>query len=223
MDISGLERKLGYQFKDASLLQRALAHRSFGKNNNERLEYLGDSILNFLIAELLYQRFPDAVEGILSRLRANLVRGETLAKIAQRLNIGPHLLLGVGEMRSGGDNRDSILADSLEAIIAAIYLDSDINVCCERVLAWFAEEIEQISPDQIVKDPKSLLQEYLQGKQYPLPEYQLVAIRGKEHEQIFVVACKVTHLKQEVTAEGTSRRRAEQNAAALMLKQLEAV
>jgi ribonuclease-3 len=217
---SQLERQLGYVFKDISLLNRALAHRSFGKENNERLEFLGDSILNFLVAENLYKRFENAVEGVLSRLRAEVVKGETLAKVAVRLDIGPHLLLGTGEMRSGGEHRTSILADSVEAILAAIYLDAGIAACRERVYEWFEKELAEVSPDKIVKDPKSTLQEYLQGRQQPLPEYKLVATSGKEHEQIFKVECKVSLLEEPVIGESTSRRRAEQQAAANTLAEL---
>jgi ribonuclease III len=218
--IRRLEQKLGYSFNNAALLKQALTHRSMGRNNNERLEYLGDSILNFVIAEDLYQRFPLAVEGQLSRLRASLVKGVTLTKIARRLGVGPFLLLGQGEMKSGGEFRSSILADSVEAIIAAIYLDTNLDTCRQRILFWFQEEIAQVSPDHIVKDPKSTLQEYLQSKQHPLPEYELVEARGKEHEQVFVVSCKVALLDESVLGESTSLRRAEQRAAANVLAEL---
>lgn len=215
-----LEKKIGYTFKNKKLLDQSLAHRSFAKMNNERLEFLGDSILNFIIAEALYERFPTAVEGELSRLRASLVRGETLAKVSLNLDIGPHLLLGIGEMKSGGENRLSILADALEAIIAAIYLDSDLTVCRQQIYKWFADELNAVSLDKIIKDPKSELQEFLQSKQLPLPEYELIATTGKEHAQVFTVACHVALLKEAVIGQSSSRRKAEQTAAANTLNEL---
>ncbi|OGT31118.1 MAG: ribonuclease III [Gammaproteobacteria bacterium RIFCSPHIGHO2_12_FULL_35_23] len=215
-----LEKTIGYSFQQQELLKRALAHRSYGKQNNERLEFLGDSLLNFIVAEDLFKRFPDAVEGELSRLRATIVKGETLAKIALKLKLGSHLLLGSGELKSGGERRNSILADALEAIIAAIYLDAGLEICRERVLEWFVQELANISPDRIIKDPKSTLQEYLQSKQLPLPEYYLVATSGKEHEQIFTVECRVALLNHPVAGIETSRRRAEQQAASNALMEL---
>ena len=215
-----LEQSLGYSFNNTDLLNQALSHRSVGKKNNERLEFLGDSILNFVVAEELYQRFPKAVEGELSRLRATLVKGETLSRVALRLDIGPFLTLGQGEMKSGGERRASILADAVEAIIAAIHMDADLDICRQRILSWLKEDIDQISPETIVKDPKSTLQEYLQGRQLPIPEYTLVETRGKEHEQKFVIACKITILEEPVLGESTSRRKAEQRAAANVLTEL---
>jgi len=216
-----LEKTLGYTFNNADLIKQALSHRSCGKKNNERLEFLGDSLLNMMIAEALYQRFPQAMEGQLSRLRANLVRGETLAKVSMGFELGPHLLLGPGEMKSGGERRASILADTLEAIIAAIYLDSSFEVCRDRVLAWFSSYLAEVSPDNIVKDPKSTLQEYLQSRQLSLPEYELVETTGKEHKQQFKVACKVDLLTEPVEGMGSSRRRAEQQSAENVLEVLE--
>ena len=218
--IKGLEKALGYSFQKTELLKKALAHRSYGKENNERLEFLGDSLLNFIIAEDLFNRFPKAVEGELSRLRATLVKGETLAKIALKLKLGPYLLLGSGELKSGGEHRNSILADALEAVIAAIYLDTGLEVCRQCVLAWLKEELAYVSPDRIIKDPKSTLQEYIQSRQLPLPEYRLVATSGKEHEQVFTVECLVALLDHSVVGVETSRRRAEQQAAANALMEL---
>ncbi len=215
-----LEQRLGYEFKDRALLQRALAHRSYAKENNERLEFLGDSILNFIVAENLFTRFKGAVEGELSRLRAAVVKGETLAKVAVKLDLGPHLLLGAGEMRSGGEHRTSILADAVEAIIAAIYLDSNLECCRECIVAWFAEELAAVSPDRVMKDPKSTLQEYLQARQLPLPEYSLLETSGKEHAQVFTVVCRVALLKDPVQGISTSRRKAEQEAAKNVLLEL---
>lgn len=218
--MSTLEKKIGYEFQNKNLLANSIAHRSYAKSNNERLEFLGDSILNFVVADLLYHRFPQAVEGDLSRLRASLVRGDTLATVAVKLDIGPHLLLGVGEMKSGGENRTSILADALEAIIAAIYLDTGLEACRERIHEWLAEELAEVSPDKVTKDPKSQLQELLQAKQFPLPEYELISTSGKEHAQTFTIECRVPVLKKTVTGKSTSRRKAEQTAAANMLEEL---
>ena len=215
-----LERKLDYIFNNRSLLNLALAHRSYAKKNNERLEFLGDSILNFVVAENLYARFPDALEGELSRLRASVVKGETLSKVALKLDLGPHLFLGSGEMRSGGESRNSILADALEAIIAAVYLDSDLIKASECILRWFEKELQEVSPDSLVKDPKSSLQELLQSKQLPLPIYELASTTGKEHEQVFTIECRVALLDKPVLGESTSRKRAEQKAAANVLAEL---
>lgn len=215
-----LEKSLGYTFNTLDLLKQALAHRSYTKKNNERLEFFGDSILNMLIAECLYERFPDAAEGQLSRLRANLVRGETLAKVAIELDLGPHILLGPGEMKSGGERRASILADVIEALIAAIYLDSDLDACRECILTWFSAYLAEASPDSIVKDPKSALQEYLQSRQLPLPEYELTETIGKEHQRKFKVACKIDLLAEPIEGVGRSRRAAEQEAAENVLAEL---
>lgn len=215
-----LETIIGYVFKDRSFLDRALAHRSYGKDNNERMEFLGDSILNFVVAENLFERFPLAVEGELSRLRAAIVKGETLAKISRDLDLGSYLLLGSGELKSGGTHRTSILADVVEAIIAAIYLDGGMEACRAQILTWFQQELDRVSPDKIMKDPKSLLQEYLQARQLPLPDYVLVKTLGKEHEQTFVVECRTVLLQDPIAGESSSRRKAEQQAAENVLKEL---
>jgi ribonuclease III len=208
-----LMKRLGYTFKDIAFLALALSHRSFSKENNERMEFLGDSILNFVIAEALYVKFPEAVEGQLSRLRANIVNGNALAEVGVALKLGECLHLGVGEKRSGGHQRASIIADAVEAIIAAIYLDSDFLTVKQHILAWFEPLISDASLDKVIKDPKSALQELLQAQALALPEYDLIEAVGKEHEQTFKVACKVENLAEPIVGSGTSRRRAEQDAA----------
>ena len=212
-DFDKLTRFIGYEFQDSQLLKTALTHRSLGKNNNERLEFLGDSILGWVIAEALYQQFPFAKEGQLSRLRARLIKGQTLAKIAAEFKLGDHLRLGQGELKSGGFRRVSTLADALEAIIGAIYLDSDIATCRQVVLSWFNIRLESLSLASNLKDPKTLLQEYLQAHKYALPDYQVISTTGKEHEQVFKVVCRVEPLSKDVMGKGTSRRFAEQDAA----------
>ncbi len=212
-----LERKLGYTFKDPELAVLALTHRSYGGNNNERLEFLGDSIVNFLIAEDLYQRFPDAREGQLSRLRALMVRGRTLAELAREFELGDFLLLGSGELKSGGFRRESILADVVEALLGAIYLDTGMDACRERVQAWFSTRLIALSAtDQNNKDPKTRLQEYLQSRQQKLPEYELLSIEGKAHAQTFKVSCHIDGIKAS-EGEGSSRRIAEQQSASRAL------
>ena len=207
-----LMQKLQYQFKDTSLLKAALTHRSVRGENNERLEFLGDSLLNFIIGEQLYRTFPQAKEGDLSRLRASLVKGETLAEIAQEFELGDFLRLGPGELKSGGFARKSILADAFEAIIGAIYLDSNFESCRERVLDWFAERIKEIHLS-LQKDPKTRLQEYLQAQHLPLPKYEILAIEGEAHAQVFHIECKVPGLSFATSSIGPSRRKAEQYAA----------
>lgn len=215
----GLARKLGHRFTDTNLLTAALTHRSAGGLNNERLEFLGDSILNFLIAEYLYNRFPQYHEGQLSRLRASLVNGDTLAQLARELELGEYLILGPGELKSGGFRRDSILADALEAIFGAVYLDSDLARAKEIIMAVFSEVLEHLSPDQVLKDAKTRLQEYLQGRRLPLPEYELVSMAGEAHSQHFVIKCRVSGAEcEEFMGEGSSRRKAEQMAAEAVLK-----
>ncbi len=215
-----LEQRLGYHFKDKRQLQLALTHRSHGATNNERLEFLGDSILNFIIGEDLFTRFPEAREGQLSRLRSQLVKGETLAEIAREFELGECLILGEGELKSGGQQRDSILADSVEAIIGAIYIEQGLDVCRERVLAWFAVRLEQLSLNTSAKDSKSRLQEYLQAQRQPLPEYAVVQVGGEGHAQIFTIECRVVLSKQPTQATASNRREAEKQAATLMLAQL---
>jgi ribonuclease-3 len=211
---------LGCQFEDDSLLELALTHRSCGAVNNERLEFLGDAVLNQVIAAALYRQFPDASEGDLSRMRAALVRGETLAELALELELSDHILLGQGEMKSGGRRRASILADCLEAIIGAMSLDAERALVEERLLAWFGSRLEEVSPAQAAKDPKTTLQEYLQGRGMPLPDYQLLQIDGEDHRQQFTVRCHLPDLGLELDGAGSSRRRAEQAAADAALEAL---
>ncbi|WP_281646006.1 ribonuclease III [Parendozoicomonas sp. Alg238-R29] len=208
-----LERKLGYSFKDPDLAVLALTHRSCGGRNNERLEFLGDSIVNFLIAEDLFRRFPEAREGQLSRLRARMVRGQTLAELAREFGLGDFLLLGSGELKSGGFRRESILADVVEALLGAIYLDSGMETCRERVQVWYASRLSSLSvTDQHNKDPKTRLQEHLQSRQQKLPDYELLSIEGKAHAQTFKVCCHVEGLS-DTEGTGSSRRIAEQQSA----------
>lgn len=218
--VSKLYEVLGYTFNNQALLLQALSHRSARGENNERLEFLGDSIINFIIAEALFARCPDATEGQLSRLRANLVNGTTLAELAQEFKLGNYLRLGSGELKSGGFRRESILADAFEAIIAAIYLDSDIDVCKNCVLKWYQSRLDDLSSLTVPKDPKSELQEYLQARRLPLPHYEVTNIEGEAHQQIFYVQCKIDLLNEPTQASGASRRKAEQAAAAKILKNL---
>lgn len=219
--LDNLCRKLDYRFSDSALLKLALTHRSVGKNNNERLEFLGDSILSFVITSELYHRFPQLDEGRLSRIRASLVKGETLAKLAMELSLGDYLHLGSGELKSGGFRRESILADALESIFGAVYLDANIVTAERLILRLFDVRLQQLNPDVALKDPKTLLQEFLQAQQLPLPTYEVVEVHGKAHNQRFTVSCSVDSLAKAVLAEGTSRRKAEQNAAEKVLRQLE--
>jgi len=209
-----LATRLGYVFHDVQLLARALTHRSRGSQNYERLEFLGDSILNFLVADLLYDRYPHLTEGDLTRLRATLVRRETLATLARHLSLGDALELGGGELKSGGFDRDSILADSLEAVFGAVYKDGGQVAARDVILRLYAPVLQDIDPHAISKDPKTRLQEYLQGRSLPTPEYEVVSISGEAHQQHFVVRCRVSGLDEPVPGEGNSRRNAEQAAAA---------
>lgn len=219
-DIASLEQTLGYNFADPQLLTLALTHRSAAGRNNERLEFLGDSILNHIIAEALYQQFPGSKEGDLSRMRASLVKGETLAEVARELQLGDYLLLGPGERKSGGHRRDSILADAFEAIVGGILLDSDVEQCRRIVLAWFSLRLDQLDGASAEKDAKTQLQEYLQGRRNPLPEYELLGILGEDHKQRFHVACRIQKPALVVEGSGGSRRKAEQAAAHAALDML---
>ena len=217
-----LQRVLGYEFADTALLELALTHRSAGNRNNERLEFLGDSILNHIVAESLYRKFPEAREGDMSRMRSSLVKGDTLAEVARELELGEHLLLGAGERKSGGKRRGSILADALEAVIGAILLDSNVEACRERVLAWFDSRLKtlDLKAEGADKDPKTRLQEYLQGRRKPLPEYELLGVLGDDHDQQFHVACRLDKPALVVEGAGSSRRKAEQAAAKTALERL---
>jgi ribonuclease-3 len=215
-----LYRRLGYQFQNTALLEAALSHRSFKGNNNERLEFLGDSIVNFVIAAALFERCPHAKEGELSRLRASLVRGETLAELALEFNLGEYLRLGAGELKSGGWQRKSILADALEAVIAAIYLDAGLAICQSHVLRWFEQRLANVLEVANHKDPKSLLQEYLQARKLALPAYVITDILGEAHQQVFHVQCALADLSITTQGSGSSRREAEQQAAQQALTQI---
>ncbi len=211
-EIEQLMETLGHTFKDMALLERALTHRSIPGDNNERLEFLGDAVLSCIIAAELFQRHPGSREGDLSRMRSILVNGDMLGELAKDLDIGPHLHLGVGEAKTGGHQRKSILADALEAIIGAIYLDSGIDEARRCVLGWFGgrfDDLSGIAPD---KDPKSTLQEWLQAHKYPLPQYD-AEITGAAHAQTFYVTCQVEGLLHKSHGKSTSRRKAEQLAA----------
>ena len=218
--IDKLERKIGYQFNDADLIHLALTHRSAAGKHNERLEFLGDSILSFVIADDLYHRFPKVNEGDMSRMRATLVRGHTLAELGREFELGDYLKLGPGELKSGGFRRDSILADAVEAIIGAIYLDSDTETVRGIILSWYQSRLEAIQPGVSQKDPKTRLQEFLQGRRNPLPVYTVTNIKGEAHNHEFTVECEVAGVDKPVIGKGTSRRKAEQAAAETALEQL---
>jgi ribonuclease III len=220
-DFSGLYRAIAYQFNDSELLSTALTHRSFGAKNNERFEFLGDSILNFAIAETLFLKFPNAPEGDLSRLRAALVKGETLAELAGEMNLGAYLRLGEGELKSGGSQRPSILADAVEAIIGAIYLDASIDIAKNTVLTWYAERLQNITLVNSEKDPKTSLQEWLQARKRPLPQYDVIAVEGESHNQQFTVKCEINSKIPPTLGTANSRKMAEKEAASLMLNWLE--
>jgi len=218
-----LANRLPYRFVNVSLLTQALTHRSFSAQNNERLEFLGDGALNFIIAQQLFQRFQALAEGDLSRLRAQLVKEATLCEIAQSLDVGAALKLGEGEIKSGGWRRPSILADALEALVGAVYLDGGYAEAEAMVIALFADKLATIDPNVIDKDPKSLLQEHLQGQKLAVPEYKVTQLAGEAHAQLFVVECYIEKLNIRTAGEGTSRRIAEQQAANYALIALEKI
>ncbi|MBS0357835.1 MAG: ribonuclease III [Proteobacteria bacterium] len=220
-DYKKLADSLGYSFTDINLLEMALSHRSVSGTNNERLEFLGDSIVNYLIAEALFHQYGEAKEGDLSRLRSNLINGDTLAEIAKEFRMGDYLRLGPGELKSGGKQRTSILADAMEAVIAAIYLDGGMPACKERVLKWYGSRLN-FKTDSNIKDAKTRLQEYLQSKRLPLPKYSVSSISGEAHDQVFHVNCEIAELKIKVRGVGTNRRKAEQSAAEKALNKVEA-
>lgn len=214
-------RKLNYVFADPGLLGRALTHRSHGANHYERLEFLGDSVLNFAVSTELYHRFPDLTEGELTRLRASLVKQETLAQVARELALGESLRLGGGEMKSGGFDRDSILADALEAVFGAVYLDAGVERAKEVILRLYAPQIAALDPRSIPKDPKTQLQERLQKRALPTPAYLLLEAAGEPHRQTFLVECRIAELGLATRGEGHTRRHAEQQAARAALERLE--
>ena len=215
--------RIGHRFNAPQLLAQALTHRSAGAAHNERLEFLGDALVNLVVAEALYLRWPRADEGALTRARAELVRESALAAIARELDLGPRLTLGPGELKSGGHRRDSILADALEAVVAAIYLDSDFDHCRDVVLPWFEPALAALPPPHKVgKDAKTRLQEWLQARQRALPVYELVSESGDDHAKVFRVACALAEPALRAEGEGSSRRAAEQAAAESVLGQLDA-
>lgn len=220
-DRARLAGSLGYSFKNDGLLDVALTHRSVGGANNERLEYLGDAILNFLVAEALYQALPRAAEGVLTRLRATLVKRETLADVAREIGLGPAIRLGDGELKSGGWRRDSILANTLESVLGAIYLDAGLDAVRAAVLRLFATRLTHLPETSPDKDPKTTLQELLQARHQPLPAYRVIAEQGEAHERSFRVECSAAGLDSVVVAEGRSKRIAEQAAAAAALALLQ--
>jgi ribonuclease-3 len=217
LDVKLLQERLGYTFQKPDLLMQALTHRSHSKKNNERLEFLGDSVLNCTVAEMLYERYGDLDEGDLSRVRANLVKQQALYEIAQALQLSDCLRLGEGELKSGGFKRPSILADTFEAIVGAIFLDSGFEASKKVLRKWYSQILEHVDPRTLGKDDKTLLQEYLQGHQLPLPIYTVVATTGVAHNQQFEVECSIPSLKVTLNGKGASRRAAEQAAAKLSL------
>lgn len=221
-DNSVLCKRLSYQFKDPEFLVTAMTHRSASKEHYERMEFLGDAILNLIITDDLYHRFPGASEGKLSRLRASMVKGETLSQLAKQLELGDFLQLGSGELKSGGFRRESILADVFESIIGAIYLDGGYEPARRFVLAMFDERLENADINVNLKDPKTRLQEYLQARGVELPVYEILSTKGKAHNQTFEVACHVSITENSTLGRGNSRRKAEQEAAMQMLAHLEA-
>ena len=216
-----LSRTIGYGFSDVTILDKALTHRSAGGVNNERMEFLGDSILGFVIADILYATLDKADEGDMSRLRSSLVKGDTLAEIARDIELGKYIQLGPGELRSGGYARSSILADTFEAVIAAVYLDGGIEPAHKVITNLFKKWLANATTKKSLKDPKTRLQEYLQAGHHKLPKYTVLEVTGEQHNQHFVVKCDVEDLGQQAIAHGSSRRKAEQKAAENILRELE--
>ena len=212
-DLKILEKSIKYKFKDIALLELAMTHRSHSGKNNERLEFLGDSILNFILADLLFKKFSDLDEGDLSRLRSQLVKEEPLSKLGNGLNIGDFLNLGVGELKSSGWRRPSILADAFEALIGAIFIDGGMKSAYKFVDDSFADLIDNINPKEIHKDPKTILQEFLQAQKVPLPAYEVIHVEGEAHDQLFSVSCSVAKFDVKAEGGGRSRKIAEQEAA----------
>lgn len=216
-----LFKAIAYDFADQALIEQALTHRSAAKNHNERLEFLGDAVLGMVIAEALFEKFPKQPEGKLTRMRASLVNKDALAKIGKRLELGELVVLGSGEMKSGGHRRESILADCVEAILGAIYLDSGFDDARATIYKLYGEQLAQLDPDVQIKDSKTQLQEYLQSRKNPLPEYEVINISGKDHAQTFDVECRLETLGFTTNGRGRSRRIAEQKAAKAALEQLQ--
>jgi ribonuclease III len=221
MESAALCRRLGHTFRQAELLRQALTHRSHSLPHNERLEFLGDAVLNCAVARLIFHHFPDLSEGSLSRIRANLVNQKMLAELAQMLDLGKLIRFGEGELKSGGDKRPSILADALEAVIGAIYLDAGFEQAEKTVEILFAPFLGELNTHTLGKDPKTLLQEYLQSRKLALPRYAVVATRGEAHQQQFQVECVISRPEIRTLGEGASRRSAEQHAARQAYEQLQ--
>ena len=219
-DLAKLQTALGYQFKNTQLLKLALTHRSFGADNNERLEFLGDALLDLIVGESLFNNHPAADEGALSRMRSSIVNKSALADIGRELNLGEHIFLGSGELKSGGNSRDSILADTVEALAAAVYLDGGLAACQKLVDAW-AREFVRNPETRKIKDAKTRLQEKMQASGHGLPKYKVLAIEGEAHAQSFLVECRVEGLERGHQGRGSSKRAAEQQAALETLNSLE--
>ncbi|GGF75573.1 ribonuclease III [Alteromonas lipolytica] len=216
-----LSDRLGYRFADVELLKQALTHRSAAKEHNERLEFLGDAVLGMVVAQALYKRFPSVPEGKLTRMRSTLVKGETLAELGREADVGELLKLGPGELKSGGHRRSSIIADAMEAILGAIYLEAGMDTTAEVILRLWQSRIERLDPNEHPKDAKTRLQEFLQSRKLPLPVYEVVDISGKDHDQTFVVHCHIESMAKPMQGTGTSRRKAEQQAARNALEKLD--
>jgi ribonuclease-3 len=215
MSGTSVSERIGHQFGSAALLRQALTHRSYGATHNERLEFLGDSVLNCVISDLLYRRFPQLAEGDLSLLRASLVNQHALSGVAESLALGPELMMGEGELKSGGYRRPSILANALEAVIGAVFLDAGFVAAQEVIRGLFAAQLSAADPRTLGKDPKTLLQELLQARRMALPQYAVIGTAGDAHDQTFRVECLIPELNIRTTGEGPSRRSAEQAAARL--------
>ncbi|MDX2426465.1 MAG: ribonuclease III [Cycloclasticus sp.] len=216
-DVNRLQKKINANFKNQELLELALTHRSIGQNNNERLEFLGDSILGFIIADEIFMMFPTAEEGVMSRMRAHLVNGRVLAEISKDMGLSDELILGQGEKKSGGKNRASILSDALEAIIGAMYKDAGLGETKKWILSVFKDRLDALSLDAAEKDPKTRLQEYLQSRGRNVPEYTVTSTSGADHNQLFTVACQVDSLNEVIKASSSTRKKAEQKAASKAL------
>jgi len=213
-----LDKALNYRFRDATLFVQALTHRSASGSNNERLEFLGDAVLDFVISDIVFRIRPEASEGDLSKLRSSLVKDTSLAELASDLGLGEFLILGSGERKTGGHRRESILADALEAIFGAVYLDSGFDASKEIIEHIFSKRLEDLPDAEDLRDPKTRLQEWLQARKLALPDYELANVSGKAHQQKFAVTCTVIELSQTTHGESTTRRKAEQQAAENMLK-----
>ncbi len=221
INLTLLQKQLGYQFNDQSLLAQSLTHRSAHHHHNERLEFLGDAILGSVIANQLYQQFPKADEGQLSRLRAFLVKEKALAELANELSFGEFLILGSGELKSGGFRRESILSDTFEAVIGAVLLDSDYETARKYILKLYKNKLSKISLDTAQKDPKTRLQEWLQARGHPTPIYEVVRSKGKDHAKLYWISCKIDYQTIQVEGEGASRRKAEQDAASKAIDKIQ--